>query len=173
MIHRSVVIGLGIFFATSVDAEWQVSTSKDEMTDEVSSHATSPRTRSTRRMAYPYSEVEAWLTYACKGDTEWVYIGFTEAPNLVDTSIQQGFSRFTSRVRWDDEINREHFRQNWGERFLHFTWRVDDVINRIRTSNSSLVELNWYGSGQVHFRFSLSGSSAAIDQARSQCRGGS
>ena len=149
---------------------WSHFTSTDEMTGETQAFATSPRAAPTRPMAFPYGGVRAWLGFGCDGQDEWVYIGFTDAPNLTNSEPQSGgYSTFTARTRWDDEVRRMEMSQEWGERFLHFQSDAT-AIRRIEAARSLLLELKWYGSGDVYFRFSLDGSSDAIASARALCR---
>ena len=53
------------------------------------------------------------------------------------------------------------FTQDWGPQFLHFT-NDSDAVGRIGSAATMLLELSWYGESRTYFRFSLSGSSAAL-----------
>lgn len=172
LMRRSILLTASLFLllgsAPPKDQEqqWRHHTSKDEMTGEVQAFATSPRTGPTRQMDFPYTDVEGWLGFGCDGQDEWAYIGFTEAPNLTNSDPQSGgYSTFTVRVRWDDEVQTMRMTQEWGSRFLHFQSDAT-AIEKIAASNEVLVELKWYGSGSVYFQFSLSGSANAIAHAR-------
>jgi hypothetical protein len=147
---------------------WRNTSSIDEMTGVRSGFAISPRVPPTNQMGFPYTDVEAWIGVGCDGEDEWAYIGFTEAPNLVNDDTKDGYSVSQSRVRWDDEIVTTQFRQTWGAEFLHFM-AYAPAISRIQASNSVMVEVAWYGEGTVRFQFSLNGSSAAVSQARTSC----
>ncbi|KPK80436.1 MAG: hypothetical protein AMS25_09100 [Gemmatimonas sp. SM23_52] len=150
--------------------QWTHFTSKDEMTGEIQAFATSPRTAPTRQLAFPYADVRGWLGFGCDGQDEWAYIGFTEAPNLTNTEPQSGgYSTFTARVRWDNDLQTMRMSQGWGERFLHFQSDATAVA-KIAAAQTVLIELKWYGSGDVYFRFSLNGSADAIARAREACR---
>lgn len=150
---------------------WYVSTSKDEMTNEVSAHAHSPSTTATKPMEFPYRGVTGSLSFGCDGQDEWAYISFSESPNLTDTEAQNGgYSTFRTRVRWDDNVQTVRMSQEWGTKFLHFQNDAAAIQNMMK-ARTALVELDWYGSGTVYFRFTLDGSADAIERARNRCGG--
>jgi hypothetical protein len=171
-VAATVVILLFISVAlSSVQAqEWDINTSKDEMTGEISVYATSARTAPNESMDFPYSDVEAWLGFGCDAESEWAYVGFNEKPNLPDAQAQSGgYSTITTRIRWDDDIENMRMSQEFGDRFLHFQSDGKAISNMIK-SNEALLELEWYRAGNVYFRFSLSGSAQAIESARQRCQ---
>ena len=73
-------------------AQWRTSISRDEMTGEKSCHAQSAVTGPTSPMGFPYNDLTAWLGIGHKGTKEWAYIGFTQAPNLADGDVGDGYS---------------------------------------------------------------------------------
>ncbi len=160
----------GLVIATPAIAQWTNSTSKDEMTGERSCYVHSKSTRPTEKMGFPYGDTTAWMGIGSDGESEWVYVRFSDSPNLLDTSIEDGYNLIETRIKWDDKVEDVTFVQEWGAEALHFR---DDAsaIARIMKSNSVLLELNWYGEGKVYFRFSLQGSSAGIAKMRRDCGG--
>lgn len=163
------------FFLTSlllsiqVHAQWDVSTSKDEMTGEVSSYCSSPATPPTKTMSFPYSDVRGWLGVGCNGESEWAYAGFSMAPNLQGTDIGDGYNIITTRIKFDDEVETVRLTQEWNSKFIHFS-DDQDVIEKILKANTILLELDWYGSGKTYFRFSGSGSTSSINEIRTSCQ---
>ncbi|HLV08613.1 MAG TPA: hypothetical protein VKY40_00205 [Halanaerobiales bacterium] len=160
----SVIMVLAWSFLVSASDQWSTSVSKDEMTGEEVWYAISPKIEATEKMGFPYSNVKAWIGIGYDGENEWVYVGFTEAPNLLDTTIKDGYNLIKTRIKWDDN-DPEYIRltQDWGAKFLHFQ-NDETVISQIIKSNNLLLELNWYGEGNVYYRFPLNGSSKAIDK---------
>jgi|26BtaG_2_1085354.scaffolds.fasta_scaffold00066_30 RNA polymerase subunit RPABC4/transcription elongation factor Spt4 len=148
--------------------EWSSFESTDEMTGDRSAYAVSPNTEPTRRMDFPYGDVEAWLAVGCDASSEWAYIGFNQAPNLNDGDIGDGYRSFRTRVRWDDNVVFENLTQKWGAEFMHFRDK-GPVIQKIGGAGSVMVELNWHGQGAVRFPFTLNGSSKALQDIRSKC----
>jgi len=139
------------------------------MTGATSYHAHSAQTPATEPMGFPYQNTRAWLGYGCSGFSEWAYIGFSESPNLGGTTIADGHERIRTRIRWDEDAPETvDLRQDWGASFIRFAYGVQ-TVERMTSAGSVLLELNWYGSGGTYFRFSLSGSSAAIARARAEC----
>lgn len=160
---------LGLTALAPAAAQWDTSSSVDEMTGESSAYAHSPPIPATQPMAFPYQDTRAWVGFGCNGEREWAFIGFTEPPNLTDSSIGDGYSSIDPRIRWDDEpVGSTRLTQRWGDRFLDFAYD-GPVIEKMQSAGTLLVELKWYGSGTTYFRFPLAGSTAAIQQARSQC----
>lgn len=138
------------------------------MTGEKSSYAISPRATTTKPMGFPYAGVEARLAVGCDASSEWAYISFTQAPNLNDGDIKDGYKIFNTRVRWDDSVVTEALSQDWGSEFMHFRNKAA-VIQKIGGASSVMVELNWHGQGAVRFPFTLNGSSKALQDIRGKC----
>lgn len=164
----AVILILGVS-AVPAYAKWNTSISKDEMTGQRSSYATSTTVRPTKIMSFPYGDTVAWLGIGCDGESEWVYIGFSDSPNLNGTEIEDGYNRIEARVKWNDSVEQAALTQKWGDRFIHFN-DDDSAIANIVKSNYLLVELDWHGSGMTYFRFPLGGSAAALEKIRGACK---
>lgn len=149
-------------------ANWDSSVSEDEMTGKKSAYASSSITAPTERMGFPYGKVKAWLGVGCDANSEWTYIGFTSSPNLSNTDTKDGYSLIKTRIKWDEDVDNITLSQDWGAKFIHF---LDDgeTIKNIEKSNTVLLELKWHGEGKTYFKFSLKGSSAALNNIRSEC----
>ncbi len=148
---------------------WGISTSTDEMSGEVSAYAISPYISPTHPMDFPYEDVEAWIGVGCSKANEWAYIGFSTAPNLVNTATQNGYDEISTRIKWDDSIQSVTLYQDWGDKFLRFSFNSADAINKLQTHSTLLLELEWYGEGNVYFNFPLSGALEGIRSIRSKC----
>ena len=166
---RTLILFATMILSVQVTAQWDVSTSKDEMTGEVSSYCSSPSTSPTETMSFPYGDTKGWLGIGCDGESEWVYAGFTIEPNLQDTDIGDGYNSIRTRIKFDDEIETVNLIQTWNSKFLHFS-NDKDIIDKIMKANTVLLELKWYGEGSVYFRFSGGGSTKAINQIRASCQ---
>lgn len=154
-----------LFFSVSASAEWRTFSSKDERTGETTWFAHSEQVTSNKKMDFPYHNTKAWLGVGVDGESEWTYIGFSNEPNISDDETQDGYSVIITRVKWDEEIEKMSFTQDWGSKFINF--REDGyAITKIENSNTMLLELSWYGQDKVYFSFPLSGSAAAIDKIR-------
>ncbi len=152
-----------------VPPSWSTYTSRDEMTGRLSAYAKSPATEPLVPMDFPYRAVRSQMGFGCDGITEWMYITFTQAPNLDDTDTRDGYNAITTRFKWDDDLRQELFTQKWGSKVLHFRGSAGAIWNALR-SRRALLELKWHGQNSVHFPYSLNGSSKAISQARADCR---
>ena len=95
------------------------------------------------------------------------YIRFTHGLNLSGDETHDGYNSLSLRVRFDNE---EPYwlkaRQPWGSDQLSLKkWgdpRLRDAILG-GNGNTMLVEIPWYGEGNVIFAFSLAGSRRAFD----------
>jgi len=145
----------------------------DEMTGEQSFGAYSDETGPTRAMEWPYHDVTARIYFSCDAgrNNEAAWIRFSSNPNLVDTDTQSGYDVITTRIRWDDKPPESAtLTQQWSSEdvsFMYDGW----AIGRIEASGAMLLELHWYDSGRVFFRFDLTGSAEALNEARARCRG--
>lgn len=162
---NTVIIVLVLSVNVFASGEWRVSVSEDVMTGTETWYASSPQVDSMARMGFPYGGTQAWIGIGCDGKSEWVYIGFTNTPNLVNTTIKDGFELISTRIKWDNDLETVSLTQRWGAQFIHFR-DYAAAIKRIEESNTVLIELDWYGEGKVHFHFPLKGSAAAIKEIR-------
>jgi hypothetical protein len=166
IITLSILLVFVLSFMVYASGQWDTFVSKDEMTGEKIWYASSPSVGPTEKMGFPYGSIKARIGIGYDGEDEWGYVGFTEAPNLNDTSIEDGYNVIRTRIKWDDELESVELIQYWGSKFIHF--RDDNtVVSNIAKSNAVLLELNWYGEGNVHFRFPLDGSVDAINKIHS------
>ena len=165
-----VLTSILVSLSMPVLAQWNVSNSTDEMTGKTISYCYSPLTSPTKSMGFPYSDTQALLLIGRDGDSEWVCIGFTIEPNLLNTDTEDGYNVISTRVKWNDNVVNQRFIQTWGEKSILFFSDDKTVIQNIMESNSLLVELDWYGNGKTYFKFNLVGSSKAISQMRAKCK---
>jgi hypothetical protein len=154
--------------AAPVKPQWAVTTSVDKMTGKRKVFATSPTVASTETMQSPYRNVTAWMGVGCDGKNEWVYVGFSTAPNLTDTETKSGYSEIRTRIKWDNSLQNVALTQEWGAAFLHFDDKIQ-TISKITTSNAALLELNWYGQNHPQFSFPMDGAAASVTAMRKQC----
>ena len=147
---------------------WRTSTSKDEMTGKFSAYAHSPKAYPSKKMSFPYADVNAWMGIGCDNKSEWVYFGFNSAPNLTKDETKDGFNLITTRVKWNNEVENVTLSQDWGAKFIHFR-NYSAAISKIAASNTALLELQWHGQQPTYFEFSLNGSSKALAEIKSKC----
>lgn len=147
---------------------WGTSTSKDEMTGKFSAYAHSPDAYPSKKMKFPYHDVNSWMGVGCDAKSEWVYFGFNSTPNLANDETEDGYNSIRTRVRWDDSVENVSLTQDWGAKFIHF--RNDAAaISKIAASSTALLELKWHGEQPNYFKYSLNGSSKAIAEIRAKC----
>ena len=164
IIILSMMLVFTLVLTSFASDQWTVSSiSENEMTGEKAIYAFSPSVGSTKKMDFPYSNVKARLSVGYDGKKPWVYIGFTESPNLLNTTIKDGYNLIDTRIKWDDELKNVTLTQDWGSKFMHFK-KDKIIVDYIVKSDTVLLELEWYGSGTVYFRFPLNGSSKAINE---------
>ena len=161
-------IGLLVVNISSAHAGWDVSFHSDEMTGKNQAFAISPIVKSTKNMSSPYNNVSSWLGVGCESGKRWAFIGFSEAPNLSGSKTKDGYNVISTRIKWKEEVQKVNLTQDWGAKFVHFN-NDEIIIKKIASSNESLLELNWYGNGNVYFNYSLSGSASALKKIAKKC----
>jgi len=149
--------------------QWTNTDSTDEMSGKRSAYTLSPTITPNRPMEFPYSNVDSWLVVGCTKSSEWAYVGFSRAPNLVDTENGDGYNVIKARVKWGESLDRETFTQKWSAKSIHFD-NYETAIQKISASGGMMLELKWHGQGAVHFSYPLDGASKAIGEMRAACR---
>ena len=164
------IFAVFFLFLTSAQAsaQWYTSQDSDEMTGESSSYAHSQSVTATESMEFPYNGTEAWLGVGCDGQSEWVYVGFSQQPNLINTTTFDGYDNIRTRIKFDDKVQNVTLSQDWGSKFLQFN-DDSEIIPKLARSSTVLLELDWHGESSTYFKFSLNGSADAIANIRRQC----
>lgn len=167
-IIRGLITGAVLVLAQAAPAEWQVwQSSPDPMTGHVSKGAQSARAAPIEEMAFPYADTESVALIFCgNGAISGVSFAFTNAPNLAGGSLLDGLRSFMLRVRFDDDpLMRWQFVQEWGSRQIFSGHRLHVLAARMQAARTMLLELPWHGQGSVVFRYDLTGSRAAVEEA--------
>ncbi|MCB2200986.1 hypothetical protein KQI63_16420 [bacterium] len=164
----SVVVVIVLSMNTAM-AGWNTSSSVDEMTNVATWYLSSDEIKPTRKLDFPYNDLQSWLGIGTDGNNEWVYIGLTSDPNLEDAKAMAAYELIKTRIKWDDKIEEVQMTHDYGSKFLHFV-TDSSVISKIGKYNTCLIEIKIYGQGSVYFRFSLDGSSKAINKLRESAR---
>ncbi|PHS22038.1 MAG: hypothetical protein COA84_14250 [Robiginitomaculum sp.] len=172
---KKLLIATGLVALTSSPAmaadSWTTFTQKSEMTGVATHYATSPAVESLTPMSFPYSNTKSWLVVSCMNGLEYAYIGFSKKPNLqYGRRDMFGELKYNEWFSWGDKFEQLVYTQSAGSKFLHFEDRQNAIDNMI-SSSSMTTEFWWYGQGQVTFKYSLKGSTAAIAKMRNQCKG--
>ena len=119
-------------------------------------------------MRYPYNQVTASIGFGCDKADEWVYVAFSEVPNVSNVESEDEVNLFNSQMTFDNQTNEYATTQKFGARFLHF--KADQLITtNIIESSSMTFAINWHQEGIVRFDFTLEGSAEAIGNAREKC----
>ena len=148
--------------------KWEVTSDTDRMTNATQWFATSPTVSSMDPMSAPYNDTQAWLGVGCDGKSEWAYVGFSDSPNLTNTNIHNGYSSIYTPIKWDSKIETVTLTQKWGAKFLGFDSNKEAIKN-IVDHKSVLLELSWYSSGDVYFKFPLDGADKTVQTIRLKC----
>lgn len=155
---QAMLIVLGLMFVNPVYAQWTTINFVDEFGEVTDTGAASESVKSIRPMSFPYHDVTARLIVNC----DYAWIRFTEAPNLTDGDIGNGYTNYRISVRIGENATvRWSVRQSWGSKDLDFQ---DDktAIWALSSGSTIAISMPWYGQGNVAFRWSLLGSTTAI-----------
>jgi hypothetical protein len=154
----------------SSESRWEVSVETDKMTGKQQYFAASPTIRATKSMSFPYQDAKSWVAVGCNKGSKWAYFAFSTSPNLVKTEIHDGYNGIRARVKWDGAIIAEALTQKWGSAFLHFE-NDAHAINKLISSKSVLLELDWFGQNPVYFEYPMEGAAEAIKSLQGKCDG--
>ncbi|EGR3150076.1 hypothetical protein C4D02_RS21625 [Vibrio parahaemolyticus] len=169
--NKKLLILLSLAPAFESLAGWSTSTDIDPMTSNQTHYARSESVKSMKPMASPYINTKSWVSVGCNTvGSMWVSFGFTHAPNMTDDSTKDGYSSANRRVKWDESTELVYMTQKWGSKFIHISESEKSHIRKLMSSSAVTLDLSsWYGSPNAYFKYSLSGSSRAIENAFNKC----
>lgn len=108
--------------------------------------------RSDDKMDFPYTNTTASISIVKNKNSTWAYMEFSQAPNLVNTQIEDGYNIVEANVYIDGVRETATLTQEWGSKTLYFrypTW----LINKLNSCNTFRVNLRWYGNPNVVWSF--------------------
>ena len=168
-IIRGLITGAVLVFTVAqAQAQWKmVEDVVDPMDGSTRSAIQSPMAAPMEGMGFPYTGTKSAAAILCgDGGITGVAFGFTNAPNLVGGSLLDGHRSFMLRVRFDDDpLMRWQFVHEWGSRLIFSGHRLHVLAARMQAARTMLLELPWHGQGNVVFRYDLTGSRAAVEEA--------
>ena len=142
--------------------------------------ATSEWVRPLSPMGFPYDHVAARIVFQCYTGSprELTYIDFNGRTNFRHIEAGKfGTMQVWSRIRWNREKARlvlwtlgsdgSYIRPYDGL----FGIDIERLTDGVLRYGQFLLEIGWYAEGVVHFKWSLTGSARAIQNARAKCRG--
>ena len=133
----------------AAEAQWRTFNFVDEFGDISDRGASSSPARPIRPMSFPYDDIEATIFVDCHR----AWIRFTDTPNPTSSSVA---------VRVDgNDVGRWRVSHSVGSKDISFT-RDHRVIPVLASASTVAVAIPWFGQGSAAFRWSLAGSSAAI-----------
>ena len=160
-INKIAAIIAVVMASQSAFAQWETSSSVDEMSDEKSAYAYSSNVPSSK------NDNESWLGFGCDKSGRWAYFGFDHKIILENDDI---YGDFKARVRFDND-KAESWDMNLKKNgnFIHLS---DDYkfIRLMQEKNVVKLELQEYRQNKpTYYKYSLSGSTAAINKAKELC----
>ena len=166
----TIVLGsYGAASAATQTGSWETITVKDEWGNPTGQAVVSGRAEASPTMAPPYHDVLARLMIE---DCRDVLIRFTTPPNLMEGMVHHGIKLRSGihrtlrlRARWNDRTKfRVKARQRSMGKDIHLAGRIK--VAQIAGNQSLSVVLNWYGDGDVAWRFPLEGAREALAARR-------
>lgn len=151
-----------------VFGQWTSFDSEDRMDGSVTYYSQSFVTRPIERLDFPYEDTYSRIIVGCDEYRSWVDFYFNNSPNLRNTSTENGYDEFSTRVKIDDDLERITLTQQWGSNFLSVK-NDNQLIKDIKSGKTLLIELDWVGNGTVYFEYNLIGSSESINETLRNC----
>ncbi|HGS4819671.1 TPA: hypothetical protein ACMDRM_003646 [Vibrio cholerae] len=169
--NKKLLILLSLAPAFDSQAGWTTSNEIDPMTNHHIYYAHSESVKSMKPMNSPYTNTKSWVSVGCNTvGSMWINFGFTNAPNMTDDSTNDGYSSANRRIKWDESTELMYMTQRWGSKFIHIAESGKNSIRKLMVSSSVTLDLSaWYGSPNAYFKYSLSGSSRAIENVLNKC----
>lgn len=151
-------------------AQWQVESITDRMTDKEYWIATSEMTEPTEELNFPYRDIQAQLIGMCGERGGYFGVKFNETPNITSMRYSSNGIIINSRIKGDHELHDIDFTYEVG----NYTIKVTDIhaqnfINIMINSKQMLVEFEWFREGNVYFVFDLTGSADALMNIADNC----
>ncbi|WP_457597994.1 hypothetical protein [Hydrogenimonas sp.] len=148
--------------------EWRIFTDKDVMDGSEYVTLNSERVLPIKQMAFPYQETKVLLGITCKKNTNWksVFLAFNIFPNIINID---DYNSKRIRIKFDNKMEYYTVYAPRNEKMIYFADN-DKVIKNLKRAEIMILELPWYGEGNVYLKFSLKGSSKAINELFRQCK---
>lgn len=169
-----LLIALPVPFAGIASSDtWMFEENENLMTGDTYAVAYSPVAHPLVKPNFPYHNVSSRIYFVCGRVTEQVQFRFT-ALNIPTSGLHKiGLLRYAVvNAKWDDELGGFQFYPNREQPELHVIEEEHEpTLQRLMNHDELLIEIPFYRTGDVYFRYSLRGSSAAIASARKSCSG--
>ncbi|EGQ9853672.1 hypothetical protein FYF75_12920 [Vibrio cholerae] len=169
--NKKLLILLLLAPAFDLQAGWTTSSDIDPMTNDHIYYAHSESVKSMKPMASPYTNTKSWVSVGCnRVGSMWINFGFTNEPNMTDDSPNDGYSSANRRIKWDESTELVYMTQKWGSKFIQIAESEKNNIRKLMGSSSLTLDLSsWHGSPDAYFKYSMYGSSRAIEDVLNKC----
>lgn len=151
------------------ETTWNTSLQLDEMTEEKVFFASSPITHTTKPQPSPYNDLHSWVYVGCKDDTPWVHFAFSTLPEFSEFQNKLGKKQITTRFKWDDSIKTTTFKQDNGKKYIYNVRHSGHILQWLQAHDELLLEINWYGLGNIYFRYNLENAQKTISETLISC----
>ena len=158
-------------FGATANSDWKSGVQKDEMSERETFFITTDWISPKYPMSFPYQKTESSIVIACtkNGTSVMIFFRFTTAPNLNDTKIDDGFHKINTRIKFGEKLERIRLDQKWGSKYLSVYSEIAFIQN-LWNANEILLELNWHGSNNVYFKYSIKGVLEEIEHLKGKCK---
>ncbi|MBE3933917.1 hypothetical protein WMY97_02190 [Vibrio diabolicus] len=165
---KKLMITLIGIASLNANAAWDVSSEENPVTGVNNYYAHSPSASPHKQLGFPYRDVRSWLGVACNNKGEvWAYIGHNKA-NFTGGEWNGGNKGHDLPVRFDKNVSNMYVFEEGDFLHLSSSWR-NQFIASVKGSSTLTTGLRWYKQGDVYFKYSLAGSTKAINQIYSKC----
>ena len=165
-----------------VEGNWAVQSIPDPMTVHPAWGAVSESVAPEVPLGRRFRDIESNVVVFCSGEERVVALEFDPGrPTLPRTraaAIEGGLGELVKlfgldrlvwvRTRWDDVTKQMLLARDPGESYLTFV-NAQEAIRLLKRANILLVELPWETEETSYFRYSLTGSRAAIERVEQGC----
>ena len=156
---------------TAKNEAWAISSSKDEMTGEMSFYASSPISYPTKALSSPYKDIHSRIIVGCNSYYDWAHIEFNHSIIITNYEATPDYrwAYYTAKTKWNKHIDHTNLRFDFKNKRLLYFFNHKRIISNIMKSDTMLLELDWHDNEKVYFPYSLKYSSNAIDEVYKKC----
>lgn len=156
-----------MFSAHTATANWEQRCTTDDFDGKFSCTALSPRTTDIRNTV----NHESWLRIGCTKDGMNASYNFNYVPKILGDKKHDGFSSRNYRIKWDsNKPEGVELLQLWGGIFLLIpSAKANAWIANAKTKTTHILEVPFYGNKIARFKYSLAGSTEAINSTLKKC----
>ena len=155
--------------SSSLANSWQVKKEINPVSNIASYYAISPYSKPMSSLQFPYSDVKSWVNVGCDSEKNtWAYISHTKSNFTGGKWSNSSKVHYNVRFKFDDKNKLKFSLREKGNSLFVYTDK-SAFIDNLKSATHMTTGIEWYKQGDVYFKYSMKGSSQAIDSIMMKC----